>query len=77
MLELTVAAACCYQKPSVLLEHSQYMTIPVAQAPVIHEWSAQRVHGRRRSRWVRPPGGRAGGRGSRGGPGDRGGYGAG
>ena len=26
MLELTVAAACCHQKPAVLLEHSQYFT---------------------------------------------------
>jgi len=43
--------------------HCQYMTIPLAQAPVIREWGSRRAGGRA------DRGGRAGGRGDRGGSG--------
>ena len=33
------------------------MTIPVAQAPVSHEWGARRVHSRQRSRRAALPAG--------------------
>ena len=42
-----LAYECVY---GVLAGYRRFMTIPVAQAAVIHKWCARRVHSRRRSR---------------------------